>query len=319
MLSTVHYDFDMDRGVEYVSRSFFCSFRWLVPTVVFFVMLSLSPATFARELGIYFKDGLGVTITTPIDIRLSLWDSSELREGDVNEDDGLINVDALHYSEYQYELTTTPAEMGLYYLKTDDLPDFPTIGTTNYILQVEYKDQGAPLTSYQVYDFVNDPPFMNINRYIIVDSVSYYSADAGPRTSYNSFTIDANNNSTTTVVLKFGELLDKELLYSKTNTRFELTDSLVISGSLTTTGITSTGTINFSSASVGIGTATPVSALEVADGYYAQFSDRNAGAPPVGDCDSDAEFGRISSDNTNHRLYICQGATRGWDYADLVD
>ncbi|MDD2805373.1 MAG: hypothetical protein PHV33_07445 [Elusimicrobiales bacterium] len=74
-----------------------------------------------------------------------------------------------------------------------------------------------------------------------------------------------------------------------------------------------------STGKVGIGTAAPESALHVPDGMYAQFQDNNAGAPPAADCDADAERGRLSIDTTNNRLYICNGAARGWDYLALTD
>lgn len=70
---------------------------------------------------------------------------------------------------------------------------------------------------------------------------------------------------------------------------------------------------------VGVGTDAPQSTLHVPDGKYAQFEDNNAGAPPSGDCDSDAERGRMSIDTTNNRFYICNGASRGWDYVSLTD
>jgi hypothetical protein len=70
---------------------------------------------------------------------------------------------------------------------------------------------------------------------------------------------------------------------------------------------------------VGIGTTTPQSAFHVPDGKYAQLEDNTAGAPPAADCDADNERGRISIDTTNNRLYICNGATRGWDYVTLSD
>jgi hypothetical protein len=70
---------------------------------------------------------------------------------------------------------------------------------------------------------------------------------------------------------------------------------------------------------IGIGTSTPQSTLHVPDGKYAQFQDNNAGAPPAGDCDSDAERGRLSIDSSNNRLYVCNGAARGWDYLALTD
>ncbi|MEX5219715.1 MAG: hypothetical protein NW701_17935 [Nitrospira sp.] len=79
------------------------------------------------------------------------------------------------------------------------------------------------------------------------------------------------------------------------------------------------GDIVFPSNNVGIGTATPQSPLHVPDGKYAQFEDNNAGAPAAGDCDNNAERGRMSIDTTNNRLYICNGATRGWDYVALTN
>jgi hypothetical protein len=70
---------------------------------------------------------------------------------------------------------------------------------------------------------------------------------------------------------------------------------------------------------IGIGETNPQSALHVPDGKYAQFQDNNAGAPPGGDCDADAERGRMSIDTSNNRIYFCNGATRGWDYMALTD
>jgi hypothetical protein len=57
----------------------------------------------------------------------------------------------------------------------------------------------------------------------------------------------------------------------------------------------------------------------VPDGKYLQATDNNAGAPPAGDCDDDSEYGRISLDTANERLYVCNGAARGWDYIALTD
>jgi len=70
---------------------------------------------------------------------------------------------------------------------------------------------------------------------------------------------------------------------------------------------------------IGFSSTNPGSALHVADGNYAQFEDNNAGPPPAGDCDNNAERGRMSIDTSNNRLYICNGATRGWDYVTLTD
>jgi len=70
------------------------------------------------------------------------------------------------------------------------------------------------------------------------------------------------------------------------------------------------------SGKVGIGTTDPQSELQV-NGYIQMNA--NDGAPAAGDCDADAERGRMILDYTNNRLYICNGATRGWDYMGLTN
>lgn len=69
----------------------------------------------------------------------------------------------------------------------------------------------------------------------------------------------------------------------------------------------------------GVFTSNPQSGFQVPDGHYLQASDNNAGAPAAEDCDADAEIGRISLDSSNFRVYVCMGATRGWDYSALTD
>ena len=58
--------------------------------------------------------------------------------------------------------------------------------------------------------------------------------------------------------------------------------------------------------------------ITTSDGYL-QFLKTFAGAPTSGDCDNDSEYGRIALDTTNERLYICNGASRGWDYLVLTN
>jgi hypothetical protein len=43
----------------------------------------------------------------------------------------------------------------------------------------------------------------------------------------------------------------------------------------------------------------------------------SAGSPPPTDCDADNERGKMAIDTSNNRLYVCNGATRGWDYIAL--
>lgn len=53
-------------------------------------------------------------------------------------------------------------------------------------------------------------------------------------------------------------------------------------------------------------------------GYF-QFAKSGAGAPTATDCDQDNERGRLYIDTTNNRFYVCNGATRNWDYAVLTN
>ena len=67
--------------------------------------------------------------------------------------------------------------------------------------------------------------------------------------------------------------------------------------------------------------------LSMPEGQYLQIASTDDAAPPVADCDSDEERGRMSVANlprrflpgTQSRLYVCQGAARGWDYVLLSD
>ena len=53
--------------------------------------------------------------------------------------------------------------------------------------------------------------------------------------------------------------------------------------------------------------------------YNTQFSNYSGGPPPAADCDSDTERDRQFIDTAAHRLYVCNGAARGWDYIALTD
>lgn len=70
---------------------------------------------------------------------------------------------------------------------------------------------------------------------------------------------------------------------------------------------------------VGVSSAVPNTILEVGSGGYFQFDKTSAGAPAANDCNDNAERGRLVIDTTNNLLYICNGATRGWDSVVLID
>lgn len=52
---------------------------------------------------------------------------------------------------------------------------------------------------------------------------------------------------------------------------------------------------------------------------YLQFLRTAKGDPPSSACDNDSERGRFLLDIARYRLYICIGASRGWDYTVLRD
>lgn len=54
-------------------------------------------------------------------------------------------------------------------------------------------------------------------------------------------------------------------------------------------------------------------------GGYLRSVKSGAGVPTAGDCDAAGELGRIYIDTTNNRLYVCNGATRLWDFIALTD
>ena len=57
--------------------------------------------------------------------------------------------------------------------------------------------------------------------------------------------------------------------------------------------------------------------LKIGSGKYL-WIDKAAGSPSS-DCTSGGHAGRMVLDTTNNRLYICNGAARGWDYIGLTD
>lgn len=221
-----------------------------VSFVVFAADRPIMPAFADRDVAALFRDGSGNPITTALDLRVSLWDAYDVRTGDIN-GDGSINTSALHYGAYQTTWTITPdgngyfipSTFGYYRFSLESLPSFPQLSPFNSFLQLEYKAQGAANTTYLNYDFVDDPPFQNVTRILLDEHSVYYVNDAGPRTNWNTFTLDANNNAATAVTLKFGETLAKTLAYTLATGQFDLNDDLSISG-----GLAATGAINFTAA-----------------------------------------------------------------------
>ncbi|MDZ4216936.1 MAG: hypothetical protein U1C97_01290, partial [Candidatus Gracilibacteria bacterium] len=190
------------------------------------------PSVFAFSAESYqigpLLDGEAAPFTIDQTFRVSLWDTYDVRAGDIRED-GTINPSARHYGGYQTSVSLSPDESGIYTLVLASLVGFPDpIGSLQMFMQVEYKEFGSPDTSYLSYDFVNDPPWQNITRQLLLDEASYFTGDAGPLTNYNTFILDGNGNAPDAVILQFGEVLGETLRWSIANSRFELSDNLKI-------------------------------------------------------------------------------------------
>jgi hypothetical protein len=69
----------------------------------------------------------------------------------------------------------------------------------------------------------------------------------------------------------------------------------------------------------GWGSVKVESGIHVPNGTYAQFENNGFGPPPHEDCTTDEQKGRIFIDSADNRLYICNGAARGWDFVTLSD
>lgn len=74
---------------------------------------------------------------------------------------------------------------------------------------------------------------------------------------------------------------------------------------------------------LGVNNSSPQSDIQVGttastSNQYLQIDSEN-GAPSAGDCNSNSQKGRMIHDYTNFKVYICGGASRGWDHLDLAD
>jgi len=242
----------------------------LLLLIAFTCLFAQSTNALAYNVCTHLLDG-GDIITAPINLRISLWASYQVDDEDFDEN-GDLNTLATHYGGYNGILsidnthTYFDDEDGYHKISTNDFADFPDpVAQTQMFLQLEYKYQTEPNTSYRVYDFVDDPPWENITRLLLIDDVSYITADAGRATNNNTFILDDNHNATTAVTLQFGGLLMETLAWNISNVRFELSDDLYING-----GLEVTGGIDFSVATSFINrveTSTPATCTE-GEQYY---------------------------------------------------
>jgi hypothetical protein len=170
-------------------------------------------------------------VTTPIDIRLSLWRLGDPEPGD-REEDGDIVTSSINYGGWQYVIRSTPDSQGgitFNLFDTTDFPTLPEIQDDNAYLQIEYKYPAEQNSAYRTVDMLQDDPNF-VTRHLLVQSLLSLDPQLiKGGTPNNSFIIDINQNSPDFIKLIFGEAA-KELAYDVISNWFNLNGRLNING-----------------------------------------------------------------------------------------
>ncbi len=245
----------------------------LVVLLVIAALFQLSPKASAeattparRVFSSKLTNSSGTPITSEQKIRFSYWRGGNAVPADLN-GDGTINTGASNYAGWQEEHTVTPSVIGNFTVElgkfSGGLPVHQMTPETlrNLFLQVEVKSSGSADTSYFLVDpfpqdATRDRVFVSTNIFALnADMLDQHDVGTGSGaipfllsggvlpvstmaggTRSDFFTVDNDNSATNTSGLKFGGSLNKTLLYSKTNNRFEFNDDVHIQGDLTVSG-----------------------------------------------------------------------------------
>ena len=219
----------------------------------------------------------GTAITTPQEIRFSLWKNNTYNSTTDVLADGSINATSANYAGWIEKHTVTPDSNGLFHVQLGSITTLPNFtSATHLFLQVEVKPQAAAMTSFELLDpdgvlsNGNDRFSMNSAPYSI-NSDTVDNADVGNNpgnipqldsngnlnvttipqgTAYNLFILDALDtvtpSGTDTIKLQFGKTLNKVLAYDPVAKWFTFNDNVNIQGNLTTTGTINGVVINSS-------------------------------------------------------------------------
>ncbi len=245
----------------------------LIISMIVAALFGMSPAAHAeattpaqRVFSSRLTNSSGTPITSQQTLRFSYWRGGNSVPADLN-GDGTINTSASNYAGWQEEHTVTPnvtggftVELGKY---SGGLPVHQMSVETlrNLYLQVEVKPAAALPSSFFLVDpfpldNLRDRTFVSTNifalnadmldqrdvgtgsgsiPYLLSGGVLPVSTVPGG-TNADFFTIDNNNTAPNNITLKFGGTLNKTLIYSQTNSRFEFNDDLHVQGNLTVSG-----------------------------------------------------------------------------------
>lgn len=215
----------------------------------------------------YLLDSNGSPITTAHSIRFSYWTSADAVAGDIN-GDGSVNTSAAEYAGWTEVQTVTPNAEGYFSVQLGSVTALPDLSTyeladlLSLYLQVEVKASANADTEYEILDvdgnddtidrstiaslpFAQNADLLD-QREIGTGSGSIPLLQSGGVLStasipsglaLDTFTIDTDDSAGGDITLRFGATLDKTLVYSQSNNRFEFNDDVNVTGDLTVTGL----------------------------------------------------------------------------------
>lgn len=212
--------------------------------LIFLLSTTLAGGALPRVLeyaGTLFDEG-GNPLTAEANFRFSLWKSATIETGDIDEN-GALNEEASNFAGFQEVQTLTPEREGEFFGLVGKVVDLPVLELTEpKFLQVETKLTGEPNTAYEVLHF-ND----TFARKPLTQTAFALQAEAAEKTFAETFVLNADSSDSgeESVILKFGNYLNKFLKWDATQVLFEFSHKLKVGGDLLVQG------------KVGIGDLTP--------------------------------------------------------------
>ncbi len=227
-------------------------------------------ATTAPQRMIYnarLLNSAGTAITSAHTIRFSFWKSADEVSTDIT-GTGAINTGASNYASWNEVQTVTPDSNGYFSVSMGSgtaLPSMDSLPASTLLslyLQVEVKASSSANTAYEILDpkplssSVDRSPVLSVPFALNADRLDQHDVGTGSGsiplllsggllpianvpggTNRDTFVLDSNNSASSAVTLQFGDTVNKTLLYSITNNRFEFNANVRVGGNLTVTGL----------------------------------------------------------------------------------
>lgn len=182
----------------------------------------------------------GQVLTDDYIIRFSFWTNSDYVPSDVNAD-GSLNSSASDFAGWTEELPVEFNSLGHFSVILGQTNSLLGLNFDTYkYLQVEIKKTSEPDTAYQLLDINGDGGSDTLDRKTVASVPYARHAELAAGTSGNEFIIDPENSvqnaGTGNLTLQFGGTLEEYLQYNYDDAQFELSDSVMIDGDITTSG-----------------------------------------------------------------------------------